>query len=451
MSEIGENICDQISDFFIVHALLKLRAVEFVDNLVVEKDTRGDFGKPEWLMSRHEQWPLLYVRNNTIELKCKFTVFYAPQATESVEIRGSTTLDGQKLEWTSTVSVSPSDTEVTTPNMTSSGTLPNKVGCHDTMEIEWEFNPAGTGWSSAGSSNNLTYVLLGSPAGGVPHYWTLLDLSCRGAHGKNSENDTVTYAYDPLTRTKGDGHGPRRMRDGILLSYYNKAWDSSQVYTTAEMLSSSDGSGRCGAWARFFEDMCKLHGVTSTKLISVVPDFKPTAATVFLVKNHSFTGPGAFPPPYTHLGLTECTKTTGAAGQGKTNPQAIFGDHALVGHNAQIYDPSYGTGPFTSHRNWESASLDGLGRGAIYTYPFGGDTHALTQSCARGFVGHIVRPGETLSDIATRCGLGSAETLFSDPLNVRLRAKRGGPSDVVPGDTVIIPHAGSNVLMLTWS
>ena len=42
----------------------------------------------------------------------------------------------------------------------------------------------------------------------------------------------------------------------------------------------------------------------------------------------------------------------GVAAQGNSNPLAVFADHALVQKGTQIYDPSYGTGPFTGILDW---------------------------------------------------------------------------------------------------
>ena len=52
---------------------------------------------------------------------------------------------------------------------------------------------------------------------------------------------------------------------------------------------------------------------------------------------------------------------SGIAGQGNINPLAVFSTHALVQIGTQIYDPSYGTGPFTSILDWENNSVDGYG------------------------------------------------------------------------------------------
>ena len=59
---------------------------------------------------------------------------------------------------------------------------------------------------------------------------------------------------------------------------------------------------------------------------------------------------------------------SGVAGQGDINPLAVFGDHALVQKGTQVYDPSYGTEPFSSILDWENESVDGYGV-QFYKYP----------------------------------------------------------------------------------
>ena len=74
--------------------------------------------------------------------------------------------------------------------------------------------------------------------------------------------------------------------------------------------------------------------------------------------NYAFEGPV----------ITFTVKWSSVAAQGNDNPIAIFGDHALVQKGTQIYDPSYGTGPFTGILDWENKSVDGYGV-QFYKYP----------------------------------------------------------------------------------
>jgi hypothetical protein len=53
----------------------------------------------------------------------------------------------------------------------------------------------------------------------------------------------------------------------------------------------------------------------------------------------------------------------GVAGQQATNPPPGFPNHVILKVGGELYDPSYGTGPFPDHESWETASLFGHGSG----------------------------------------------------------------------------------------
>ena len=54
---------------------------------------------------------------------------------------------------------------------------------------------------------------------------------------------------------------------------------------------------------------------------------------------------------------------TGVPGQNISNPASTFADHALVRisfpEGEKYYDPSYGTGPFSSIEEWENYAVAG--------------------------------------------------------------------------------------------
>jgi hypothetical protein len=52
---------------------------------------------------------------------------------------------------------------------------------------------------------------------------------------------------------------------------------------------------------------------------------------------------------------------------------------------------------------------------------------------------HTVAPGETISSIADQFGFLDFETIWKDPANAELRAKRGDGHVLFPGDQVTIP------------
>lgn len=144
--------------------------------------------------------------------------------------------------------------------------------------------------------------------------------------------------------------------DGTQLKY----WDggSASATNTAGLL--RDGNGQCGAWAEFFIDMLKVQGISSTK-IEVLDATDPRRRS-FLVKNWTFIGSGVSPGTarYVYVLGIDVTDASGVAGQGNPDPPGGFYNHFIVRYSGQYYDPSYGTGPFSSQSEWENASLDGF-------------------------------------------------------------------------------------------
>lgn len=355
-----------------VHAIIALKELTFSGNHLVDKDTRGVFSPPEWVNGRSQQWPVCYTRVKNIKLKAKFEVMAPPTATETVKVKGVVKLDQTTLEWTGSVSVSPGDKEVTTGELTSSAPLPNYVACYDPMTIQWEAEPAGDFAYLAGASSNTLYVTLGDPSG-TPAYWTLLDISCRSAHGATTAARLIRDGYSQYT-----SRALTRMRDGRGLTYWNP--DTTRAMNTEQLLARGDGSGQCGSWSEFLIDMYKCHGESGQKIIVVVsiPDFynsfsdDPTVragAAGFLVKNWRFVGKGTRKAPWTHVMHIDCEKMPGIPGQRNDNPPPAFYNHFIVHALGQYYDPSYGGGPIANQDDWENGAIDGLFRGSFCGYP----------------------------------------------------------------------------------
>jgi hypothetical protein len=340
----------------VVHAQIQILEITFSGNHPVEKDTLGNFPAPEWRagVAASANSPVCYTRNTRVQLTTKFRVTQQPSASESVEVKGNATFGAATLEWLGTVTVAPSDTEVTTPALTSNVSLPNEVECYDPASITWQANAAGTGWNAAGSSSHLLYVVLGNPSG-TPAYWTLLDISCRAAPGETTEAGLVSKAYDPFK-----GRSLTRKRDGQGLTYWNPT--STICTNTRLLLASSDGSGQCGSWSEFLIDIYKCHGVTSAdKILVVRTRAAHTSATEgFLVKNWRFNNPGSRPPPWTHVMGTECVNLPGIPGQRNPDPPPAFFNHFIVKYGAEFFDPSYGGGPVASQTTWETGAIEGL-------------------------------------------------------------------------------------------
>ena len=276
-----------------MHAIVLLREVAFAGNHPVEKDTTGTFASPEWVRGRLQQFPVAYTRAKSVKIMATFDVVFGPSAAEDVEVRATLKLGGTTLEWTGTVNCGVDQTELVTAELTSSGPLPNAVGCFDTADIEFFAAPASP-LSSVGTSKNCLYVLLGDPSG-TPPYWTLLDISCRAAAGTTTPAAVIGKSFVPFT-----SRALTRKRDGKGLTYWNP--DTTTCTNTRQLLASGDGSGQCGSWWEPLVDMYKAHGIggiDKVLIVRTISDWQ-TATAGFLVKNWQFVGPGTHPPPFTY-------------------------------------------------------------------------------------------------------------------------------------------------------
>jgi hypothetical protein len=346
-----------------IHASLQLKEVHYVSNHVVEKDTLGNFVAPEWLHGRKEQWPVCYTRGATVSLIAVFQVVISPTTSETVAVRGRTNLGSVTLEWTGSVQVAPGATEVRTVQLSSSATLPNEVACYDPAEIAWEAQPPSEPWGSAGTSRNVIYAVLATPQG-TPAYWTLLDISCRAAHGATSQSQVVERSFIPFTsRTL------TRKRDNQGLTYWNP--DTTDATNTQQLLARADGSGQCGSWSEFLIDMYKVHGITTGEKVLIVRTISEwqSSSVGFLVKNWRFQAKGSRPAPFTHVLYLECVELPGIPGQRNPNPPPAFFNHFIVRCLGQFYDPSYGAGPISDQTSWEVNAIDGLFSGRDAGYP----------------------------------------------------------------------------------
>jgi hypothetical protein len=311
-------------------------------------------------------------------------------------------------------------------------------------------------WLDAGKSVSPLYVTLAKPA--VTPYWTLLDLSCRAAATKTTEDELVAASFVPFTTHTGDGNGMPRKGDGMKLSYYLdgvdtapggvKYKDQMYVYDTQGILSGPDGTGRCGGWADMLCHTWAIHGITGAKVKQLVvicrtPTLKHDGAKRFLVRNCSFSGAGMSTlAPFTHLGHTECVKGSGVAGQGKTNPQFDFSDHVACHYGGKIWDPSYGVGPVATQAEYENMAIAGLGSMAGGAFEFNMSDPAATPQfmaadCCSGYFEHKLKPGENLNQVATVYGKTGTD-LWDHPFNRDI--KKAGVIPPPAGTVIYIPR-----------
>ena len=256
--------------------------------------------------------------------------------------------------WSTPVPFNMSGTAVTAANPFRSAP---EVGYEGDYELAWEvgFGEAGTAdnnlaWHRSRSNHELYLTYKAE----VPSYETVFHLSCKSADGKNTDSDVTEGVWTGFA-----GRNVKR-KDGVLLTYYKSYLTDVTSYDYERLLRSADG--QCGAWARFFIETLKIHGISAEWNM-----IEPIAAAGFVVKTWSFSGAGtsgnpSFPYKNDVIGgvfnqvnytrrthyewgtVAEVTYTSGTPGQNNTKPAAFFSNHQFVYvpiMNAW-YDPSYG-------------------------------------------------------------------------------------------------------------
>jgi hypothetical protein len=402
------------------------------------------------------QSPLCWAAGATIRVRAGLRVTRKSTDDETVQIEARSSIDGVNMIWATTVQVRSTANvgdEVGVAWVAASASLPaSKVQYADAFSVEWFMKDADNAtWISCGRTEHLLYVTFAAPTQAL--YWTLLDISCRGANGKMTPNAVVDGAFDPFKAQTGDARGFKRLGDGVTLRYYGEGANTAQgaeVQSPRGILSSATGSGRCGGWSRLMAHMLALHGI-DVELYTM--DCSALAAnTIFHVRNFNHNGAGTCTSlPYTHKG-SECSKPDGLSGQGKTNPQFLFGDHAAVYYNNLIYDPSYGVGPEANPARYERNAVAGLGwLGAagndFTTFNMGDGTFQFkANNCCEGFFTQAMPGFATLDNVAAAFGRRGID-LWDHPYNRGTKAAGVNPPPA--GTTLYIPRSWApNRLML---
>jgi hypothetical protein len=216
------------------------------------------------------------------------------------------------------------------------------------------------------------YVLFGTPTN-TPIAFTLLDIAAKGtvgtaravatteaetiksvwsgftekAVGPETPLQTVRRTYEPARGTIGEGPVMRYWAEGTNPAISMVGLTLTQTLplnpldppTTLAGLLRTD-TGNCFAWAAAFTAVLEIEGVPA-KTVALQPTV--AAGIAMLVKNWSFAVAGANTP-------NQVTRERGIPGQGRENPYAVFGAHAITmverpNNDRELYDPSYGSGP----------------------------------------------------------------------------------------------------------
>ncbi len=350
--------------------------------------------------------PIAYTRGATVVIdEVRFAVEPPDADLGDVPIRGAGP-DGQFFEATASMQGG----ELVATALTATQPLPNTVRFYNPYTIGWALalDNAGEVLTLIGMSDNRVYVTLNDPepvepllgGAGALLYESVIDVAVRNTDGLTDLTSIILGIYNDFTdrsvaRKAMDGFNKP---DGEVLQYWAPAGNPINGDITAVCQSMStmldpdfpndprlQSIGTCTAWADFLKNTLVVHGVPTVKRL-VVRSAYANGNALLLVKNWQFNGQGSLAPycpdtpfigPYDpsivseapFVQFNELTDLPGVPGQNNANPPARFNLHWIVGLGGQVspdgiwitgalFDPSYGTGPFT-HIGWENASIAG--------------------------------------------------------------------------------------------
>ena len=286
-----------------------------------------------------------------------------PTVASTTDVYQVYAVDGAGITWgpvNASVSYNPTYGNILSAAVTCTGMIVSHVGdC--AMTLSWfVLDTTASTKSSAGTTQNVTYVTLNDPTtqwtytgalNAIPPspshpadpiaapFETVLYLACAFAQGATTANQVINGTWSnfekSLTSGVTDAHGTH-------MTYWGSASgnvtgpDLDAYHTTTGLLANHDG--RCEAWAGLFVDVLRAQGI-SAREYGILP------------KNPSTDTPpsGYIASTSTTLGkVTGIQVNSGLAGQGNASPQSEFdGGHVVVELGGglptdALYDPSYG-------------------------------------------------------------------------------------------------------------
>jgi hypothetical protein len=209
-------------------------------------------------------------------------------------------------------------------------------------------------WIDPDEADNIhhIYVVRDNPLQSTV-FETVLHITCEAAWGKKSEKKVVKAIWNEFKDCDV------RRKDGKILTYY---WYGRNYSTEGEDFKKflKVRHGRCGLWGRLLRESFFTHKIFATKKIIHGKNMHS-----FLIKRWRF-GPKLilktqifWSDPSSGIVYGDpdgdCVNLRGVSGQGNNpEPPEVFGDHVLVLYDGDIYDPSYGLGPYKYDREGQN-------------------------------------------------------------------------------------------------
>jgi hypothetical protein len=367
---------------------LWLKEVHFagLKNRKLRRDTDSmPFSAPHWQDNssppdgdaddpNDRRYPTAFIRDSEMEAKAIFLMNPAVTLGPEVRVQG----DGPgAFDFSGIAMLSASSLK--TEFIHAAEPFENAVDFFDPFEISWTVSlDGGHSWCHVATSSNPIYVILDEPELPTHQRWhTLFRNSARDAEGATTQDEVLAGVWSDFTDRVVMRADPDPASHPVQLTYYD-SWNCGN-FTTGSLLATGDG--QCGAWARFFVDLLRAHGIDHPnemiKLEYDNPAYPPPLAGL-LVRDWSFAPGGGISGdldlPYLNIPpvlvadviqnntyvwrFAEVNDAPGVPGQGTVNPASFFENHQLVRINGVYYDPSYG-GSYGSLVELEGSAVAG--------------------------------------------------------------------------------------------
>ncbi len=370
--------------------------------VVRDDDPEASYDAPHWEDNSNplngnardigdRRFPVCYLRDHTPTIAAEWVIDQPLPVFQNPMVRGSGLGDINVPESRVTIQnglMILDPVEATAP-------FPNRITLFVPFTIAWEFSPdGGETWSPAGQSENRVYVTLDARRPDSVYFETVLHISCQNGQDATNSERAFEQIWQGFSPAKGDGLDRKSVdgfnhEDGEKMTY----WDPQPTGNTnrqnatrlREMLSiREEVHATCAAWAVLLHHALGVQGIEAylVKVETIYQnddgqrlegDIGGMNRGAILIKEWTFNERGTLDPrcqPFTHDWPQEVAYSRPTQSQGNANPPGKFLEHYVVYYDRELYDPSYGRGPFGTQRagpafghmasNWENESVAGF-------------------------------------------------------------------------------------------
>ncbi|MDR2644070.1 MAG: hypothetical protein LBC74_14915 [Planctomycetaceae bacterium] len=354
--------------------VLKLSKVTFGNGWdVVQDNGNGNYPEPHWKRDMTsnplQPCPYLYSANATGKktLRIKEAEWDVENGTagNSFSVRS---VGNDEINIPET-NVTIANSKISISNINADNSFAVKTDFFNPFALDWQFkfpNPGKKelGWEKAGTSKNPIYVCLtSSPDLFYTPYRSVVHWACSNK-GATTPNLSVDKTWD-IFKTLDVKAWNETTKDFSRLLYYYKPGTTftENAETVNDLLKSSLGTGRCGAWAALFYMACKMNGAADIDFVVanprppfsgfIIKDFEnqvPTPTSDYNKFDFSLQTP---PTPIPDMVPEPADKKYGdflnkntlpGQNSGTSAPsQKAFTNHAVIHYAGKYLDPSYGT------------------------------------------------------------------------------------------------------------